>query len=229
MISHLLSFLYAKLFLCGLFISVAEMDHSDHDCLVVIVLTHGDLEPYYDVDSGMMVNTLLSHDLMGYIHARDKRYPLQTLWRFFTNENCPSLKDKPRVFLIQACQGDKTDPGFRMKAKRSVTVEPDSISFEPVKVHPILPQTDFLVAYASLPGFYSFRNIENGSWFIQALCKELNERKHNYDLLKILTFATQTVAYDYQSRSYDPELDEKKQIPCVVSMLTKMIMFPKPQ
>lgn len=208
---------------------VADTDHTDNDCLAVIMLSHGELVPFVDYSTGEESNTLLSHDLMGYIHARDRKYPLQTIWKYFTDEHCPTLKNKPRIFIIQACQGDKTDEGFTMIGKRSFArrIEADGIPFEPIKLRPILPQHDFLVAYATLPGFYSFRNTERGSWFVQSLCKEINERKSNYDLMKIFTFVNQTVAYDYESNAKDPELDQKKQMPCIMSMLTKLLLFPK--
>lgn len=193
------------------------------------MLSHGELMPFVDYTTGEESNTILSHDLMGYIHARDKKYPLQTIWSYFTDEHCPTLKNKPRLFIIQACQGDKTDDGFTMLGKRSLhrRIESDGIPFEPLKLKPLLPQHDFLVAYATLPGFFSFRNTEKGSWFVQSLCKEINERKPHYDLMKIFTFVNQMVAYDYESNTKDPELDEKKQMPCIMSMLTKLLLFPK--
>lgn len=237
------------------------MDHSDNDCLVVIVLSHGELVPFMDYASGDESNTILSHDLMSYVHSRDTKYPLQMIWSYFTDEGCPSLKNKPRIFLIQACQGSQTDPGMKMisikggrtesdsidisldsiplelkrceplrlrMAQRGMSIdETDGVPYEVHKVQPILPQQDFLITYASLPGYYSFRNTLNGAWFIQTLCKELDEREDDYDLMRILTLVSQTVAYDYESHSYDNELDLKKQIPCIVSMLTKILLFPK--
>lgn len=234
------------------------MDHTQNDCLVVIVLSHGELVPYYDYHSGDESNTLLSHDLMSYVHSKDSMYPLQMIWSYFTDENCPSLVNKPRIFLIQACQGNQTDPGIRLISRRNLktesdcagedldsipiekvrTIQPmaqralsidetDGQPYEPIKIKPILPQKDFLIAYASLPGFFSFRNTLHGAWFIQSLCKELNERDEHYDLIKILTLTCQNVAYDFESHSYDIDLDLKKQIPCVSSMLTKLLIFPK--
>lgn len=229
------------------FLSVAEMDHSDSDCLLIAVLTHGELVPYKEM--GEKTHTILSHDLMSYIHAKDKLYPLQTIWGYFTDEKCPSLLGKPRIFVIQACQGSQTDDGILMKSKiadnndSNVTGSADHSKFETVDAHgdnnefdnsiesikmeSILPQKDFLVAYATLPGFFSFRNTTNGSWFIEALCDELNKRDSECDLLKILTRASQSVAYDKMSNSNDLALHQKKQIPCISSMLTKLLVFPK--
>lgn len=200
------------------------MDHSDNDCLVVIVLSHGELVPYHDFNTGDESTTILSHDLMSYVHSMDTKYPLQLIWTYFTDENCPTLKNKPRLFLIQACQGSQTDPGMRLVSKRSTTTESDSVEdnldnrraferinvrpsfvqrgmsidetdgvpYEPIKVKPVLPQRDFLIAYASLPGYYSFRNTLSGAWFIQSLCKDpISFSTHycdiNFQFLSILS------------------------------------------
>lgn len=161
---------------------------------------------------------------MSHIYARNGLFSIQKLFSFFTDQACPSLSGKPRMFFIQACQGDKIDHGHAMFA-RSARVETDSIGFEPNDVRQILPHPDYLIAYGSFPGYYSMRNSEQGSWFIQSLCKELNNRSHNqeYDILKILTFVAQTVAYDYESHSRYVEMDRAKQVPCINSMLTKLL------
>lgn len=216
------------------------MNHTDSDCLLITVLTHGELVP--NPDMGDKGHTILSHDLMSYIHAKDKLYPLQTIWKYFTDEKCPTLVNKPRIFVIQACQGSQTDDGILMKSKpierngsnasrrqESIDAYVDDdldLHIDSVKLESILPQTDFLVAYATLPGFYSFRNTADGSWFIQAFCDELNKRSKDCDILKILTRASQYVAYNKISYSDKPEFNSKKQIPCIATMLTKLLVFP---
>lgn len=75
-------------------------------------------------------------------------------------------------------------------------------------------------------GFYSWRNQTNGSWFIQSLCKELRENGFKYDILTLLTFVMQTVSYDFESYVLkDPTMDKRKQIPCVMTMLTHLLRF----
>lgn len=201
------------------------MDHTDEDCLVVIILTHGKIIPFVN-KKGDIFQTILSHDLVSYLEAKDKDYPIESVFKYFTNENCPTLKDKPKLFFIQACQGNKIDEGSWIKLLKEKT-ETDGSKFKLLKRETVLPQNDFLIVYASLPGFYSFRNKRDGSWFIRALCTELNNKKNlkGCDLMKILTFAIQTVAYDCESHSDNIEFDEKKQIPCVVSYLTKLLFF----
>lgn len=78
-----------------------------------------------------------------------------------------------------------------------------------------------------LSGFYSWRNPDSGSWFIQALCEELDLHGRSRDLLTLMTFVNRRVAIEYQS--YVPENEKfhaKKQIPSIVSMLTRLVYFP---
>lgn len=207
---------------------MSSKDHSDSDCLVIILLTHGEVIPAYNKTLEEETNTILSHGLVSYIRTKDKKFALQKVFRYFTDENCPTLANKPRLFFVQACQGDVVDEGFellqRLESKPyERETEMDISLFKPKQ--PILPHKDFLIAYASVPGFSSFRNNIEGSWFVRALCKELDRFKFECDLMQILTITCQTVAFDFQSKSLKPELNEMKQMPCIQSMLTKILSF----
>lgn len=203
------------------FQSVAEMDHSDNDCLVVVILTHGKIKDFNDDNS---CNTLLNHDLMGYVHSKNGKYPLQDAWYYFTNESCPTLANKPRIFLIQACQGEKRENAFKLATIQVHKVKAPKQKSERTANFSFLPKQDFLVAYSSLPGHVSFRDAKQGSWFIQSFCDEMERRKPDDDLLTTLTLATQKVAHEFES---NPGLKGNKQIPCIFSRLTKLIVFTK--
>ncbi|KAG7227926.1 hypothetical protein INR49_013720 [Caranx melampygus] len=86
-------------------------------------------------------------------------------------------------------------------------------------------EADFLFAYSTVPGYYSWRNPGRGSWFVQALCNVLNEFGKQLEIMQILTRVNYMVATSFESWSEDPRFSEKKQIPCVVSMLTKELYF----
>lgn len=82
--------------------------------------------------------------------------------------------------------------------------------------------------YSTYDGHYSWRNPDNGSWFIQALCAEFNESGQIKDLLTLLTGVSRRVAYEYQSNVPGNEkFDAMKQMPSIVSMLTKILYFTK--
>lgn len=76
-----------------------------------------------------------------------------------------------------------------------------------------------------LLGYYSWRNSLEGSWFIQSLCVMLKQYAKKLELMHILTRVNRKVA-EFSSYSNRPDFHGKKQIPCIVSMLTKDFYFP---
>lgn len=80
--------------------------------------------------------------------------------------------------------------------------------------------TDFTVP--SL-GYYSWRNTAKGSWFMQCLCQELKQNGKKYDILTLLTFVCQRVAINFESNNHDNM--EHKHIPCITTMLTRLLRF----
>lgn len=82
-----------------------------------------------------------------------------------------------------------------------------------------------VLTHVDFPGYYSWRNPGRGSWFVQALCNVLNEFGKQLEIMQILTRVNYMVATSFESWSEDPRFSEKKQIPCVVSMLTKELYF----
>ena len=75
-------------------------------------------------------------------------------------------------------------------------------------------------------GFYSWRNTTKGSWFIQALCSELNENGFKFDFLTILTFVNRRVAVDFESYCpNDFRMHAQKQVPCITFMFTRLLKF----
>lgn len=182
-------------------IEVSEMDHTDHDCLLVAVLTHGEL---------------------GMLYAKDTHYKPDNLWYYFTADKCPTLAGKPKLFFIQACQGDKLDCGITL-SNRTETDGSSSVSTYRIPIH-----ADFLIVCSTVPGYYSWRNTTRGSWFVQALCKELREYGYERDILTLLTFVTQKVALDYESNTPDMlTMHQQKQVPCITTMLTRLLLFTK--
>lgn len=178
----------------------SEMDHSDNDCVLLAVLTHGEL---------------------GMLYAKDTHYKPDNLWYYFTADKCPTLAGKPKLFFIQACQGDKLDGGITL-SNRSETDGFASASYR-IPIH-----ADFLIVFSTVPGYYSWRNTTRGSWFMQALCEELRYSGTERDILTLLTFVTQKVALDFESNTPDMlTMHQQKQVPCVTSMLTRLLVFGK--
>ncbi|XP_069124515.1 caspase-3-like [Argopecten irradians] len=177
-------------------------DHNDCDCLFVVVLSHGE---------------------DGVVFGTEGSVEVKKLFEPFKGNKCPSLAGKPKIFAIQACRGSQFDDGENLTVTDAEGVmEVD----RPVRTQSIPAEADFLVAYSVVPGYYSWRNSTNGSWFIQALSSALEDKKlQDLDFLRLLTVVNRKVAYQFQSQTSDPRMAFKKQIPCITSMLTKEIYF----
>ncbi|XP_066254302.1 caspase-1-like [Euwallacea similis] len=181
----------------------AAMDHSDHDCILIAVLSHGE---------------------MGIVYAKDTPYKPDNLWAPFTADRCPTLAGKPKMFFLQACQGDKLDGGVHLLALSRTETDGANPNTYKIPAH-----ADFIIVHSTVKGYYSWRNTTKGSWFIQALCYELRHRALENDLLTILTYVSHRIAVDFESNVPDsPTMHRQKQIPCVMSMLTRLIQFNVP-
>lgn len=106
--------------------SVSRADHSDHDCILISILSHGEL---------------------GYIYAKDTHYKLESIWSYFTASRCPTLAGKPKLFFVQACQGDQLDGGVTLHNRTETDSADNQAMAYKIPVH-----ADFLIAYSTIPG-----------------------------------------------------------------------------
>uniref|UniRef100_A0A182Q6W3 Caspase n=1 Tax=Anopheles farauti TaxID=69004 RepID=A0A182Q6W3_9DIPT len=199
---------------------LSEEDHKNNDCLMVVIMTHGD----DDV-----------------LQAYDATFPVDRLWENFVGKACPSLLGKPKLFFIQACRGSCTDTGVQVQQFIKQTDRVGSTSSarelpQPIILpgrsksiqHAIPSMADLLVMYSTYKGHYSWRNPSSGSWFLQTLSYELRAHGTNKELLQLLTTVSRKVAYHFQSCvPSDNSMNNRKQMPCIVSMLTKLVYFPE--
>ncbi|XP_032777836.2 uncharacterized protein LOC116916657 isoform X3 [Daphnia magna] len=170
--------------------NLAKGDFNDYGCLIVCFLSHG------------IENAILCYDGR-HVNTNELKYK-------FSLGNCPSLYGKPKIFIIQACQGylEQSQTGIlsgKQRRRRSLpnlqdlhlidqqessgstvqltnkdtkhTYEIEELKklkiWDYAKKNP--PLMDFLTINATLPGFVSYRHIYYGTFFVQALCKTLDE------------------------------------------------------
>ena len=194
-----------------LFKFAKQEDHKSADSVVVCILTHGLRGQVYGVD-GLLI-------------------PISDLTSMFNGHQAKHLVGKPKMFFIQACRGgeydygtDQSDGADSLAAIKTTEQilddiysvdEPDSY-FDP-KSLPV--EADFLLAYATVPGYVSWRNSEKGSWFIQALVEVFRDEAKKEDAVSMLVKVNGKVAREFQS------LNRGKQMPAPVVMLTKKVFF----
>lgn len=177
--------------------NASTFDHEKYDCFVLCILSHGD---------------------NGIIYCNDGFIKIDEIVNLFTSNRCPTLTGKPKVFFIQACQGESFDSGTLVHD--SVETKSDSNSF-------LIPTySDLLIFYSTYPGFFAWRNAFYGSWFVQDLCATLKEHAEEHDLVTMCTLTSQKIAFGRQSNvPNDKEKHMKKQMPYLVSTLTRLIRF----
>ncbi|OQV20346.1 Caspase-3 [Hypsibius exemplaris] len=174
----------------------AKMDHKDADCFWLSIFSHGE---------------------DGVLYGTDGKVNLTDLTAPFRGDKCLTLAGKPKLFVIQACRGDQLDSGVDL-------VEADAGG----SVYRIPAEADFLYAFSTPTGYFSWRNTELGSWFIQSLCRTLSDHAAHpeMDILRLLTRVNYEVSMSNESNvPGDAKWHRKKQIPSVVSMLTKDLFF----
>uniref|UniRef100_A0A663LYN6 Caspase-8 n=1 Tax=Athene cunicularia TaxID=194338 RepID=A0A663LYN6_ATHCN len=175
-------------------------DHKDKDCFVCCVLSHGKKGIVYGVDG--------------------QEVPIQELTTSFTGQNCHSLAGKPKVFFVQACQGDACQKGVTIETdsgEQDSSVETDAR----FQLDCIPAEADFLLGMATLQDYVSYRSRRQGTWYIQALCQHLEYScPRGEDILTILTAVNQEVS----RKSCEPNAE--KQMPQPSFTLRKKLIFP---
>ncbi|NXM21552.1 CASP8 protein, partial [Ploceus nigricollis] len=175
----------------------SKKDHRNMDCFVCFIFSHGEKDKIKGVD--------------------DECVNIEDLVSCFTGTNCPSLAGKPKVFIIQACQGSVRHP--------SVAVESDSSGHLEVDASPLtsIPdKADILIGMATVEDYLSYRSRKTGSVYIQSLCEKMELLcPQRMDLAAILTEVNNEVARR--------ELEGSKQMPKITSTLLKRLIFEVPQ
>ena len=138
-------------------------DYSSYGSLLIFIMSHGS-------NTKIISSDCKEIDLNEFINPLKKNF---------------TLTEKPKLFFIQACRGSK-----KMKSSEA-DIETDDAEnilskyYDDERRPP--READFLFSYSTVEDFLSLRDPDDGSWFIQILCKAINEGD-NKDIYHILTF-----------------------------------------
>ncbi|XP_068560864.1 caspase-8 isoform X2 [Cebidichthys violaceus] len=181
---------------------LGSRNHSQMDCLVCCILSHGKEGCVYAVDGHT-------------VKIKELKEP-------FNGLKCASLAEKPKLFFIQACQGTREQKPVNICADgpaRGAVCSDASVANDSIP-----SDADFLLGMATVPSFVSFRERKNGTWFIQSLCQNLVQMvPRGCDVMSILTKVNADVSQ--RTDSYGV----KKQMPQPAFSLRKMVVFPIPE
>uniref|UniRef100_A0A671EMA7 Caspase-1 n=1 Tax=Rhinolophus ferrumequinum TaxID=59479 RepID=A0A671EMA7_RHIFE len=141
----------------------ARKEHKTSDSTFVVFMSHG----IRDAICGKEY----SGNGSGVLH-------INTIFQTLNTLNCPSLKDKPKVIIIQACRGENQGVVW---LKDSVRAFEDSGSqapeedFECDAIKKAHLEKDFIAFCSSTPDNVSWRHPTQGSLFIMKLIKHVQE------------------------------------------------------
>ncbi|NXE54474.1 CASP6 protein, partial [Casuarius casuarius] len=182
-------------------------DHSDADCFVCVILSHGEDD---------------------HVFAYDAQIKIETITSMFRGDRCQSLAGKPKIFIIQACRGDKHDDPVVVRDLVDSAEDESLVSeteVDAASVYTLPAGADFLMCYSVAQGYFSHRDTLNGSWYIQDLCEALKRHGSSLEFTELLTVVNRKVSHRKVDRCKDRNAIGKKQIPCFASMLTKKLYF----
>eukprot|EP00058_Branchiostoma_floridae_P017154 XP_002602642.1 hypothetical protein BRAFLDRAFT_81923 [Branchiostoma floridae] len=198
-----------------------RQEHSQMDCCVVVLMSHG----HRNVIAG----------------TDNKPVRLEDIFTMFDNDKCPQLIGKPKLFFIQACRGGKVDKGVAVPEDDEDTLEPvfrNGLKSEMRSLLQITTEedesdgpetkptrTDMLFGYATQLDHKAFRDCTSGSWFIKTITEVFMNQAKDKHLLELMTTVMSEVSKRTASSSTKPEIRGGKEVAEFVSSLHKMLYF----
>ena len=155
----------------------AAADHSDSDCFLCVVMSHG---------------SMLSNGGLGVCGIDWQEIDIEvTAKSLFSNTKCPSLMNKPKLFFIDACWADaKMNQTGHSHLDQQSNIRMNSRGYNESYKNSVasanIPDlSDFLFSFSTLPSYPSFSD-DNGNWFIQKLTSVLDEFGETRTLFDIM-------------------------------------------
>ncbi|KAK5606203.1 Caspase-6 [Crenichthys baileyi] len=182
----------------------AEDDHSEADCFLLAFLSHGEND---------------------HVYTYDGKISIQDITSMFKGDRCQTLVGKPKIFVVQACRGDKHDVPVTPCDVVDNELKTNETVVDSCAIQTLPAGADFIMCYSVAEGYYSHRETINGSWYIQDLCESLRKYGSSLEFTELLTLVNRMVSMRRVGNSNDRSAIGKKQVPCFASMLTKKLYF----
>ncbi|XP_054580939.1 caspase-12-like isoform X2 [Eptesicus fuscus] len=184
----------------------ARKEHQSSDSTILVFMSHGVLE-----------------GICGKKHREEEPDILHddTIFQIFNNRNCQSLRDKPKIIIMQACRGSGDgivwvpDMGETTACRYSHTFQCCVWSDAVTKTH---VEKDFIAFKSSTPHNSSWRRDKNGSFFISQVIYHIKEYSWCHHLEEIF----RKVQHSFETPN------ELAQMPTIerVSMTRYFYLFP---
>ena len=127
---------------------------------------------------------------------------------FVDGRQCPSMIGKPKLFFVQACRGKENQN--MIDTDMSETDGEDGIEETVQNGKKYINKSWFFVFQSTIKGFASNRHPQNGTIFIQSLCKEMMENGRKLNLATIASSVNQRIMrkFNIQAPIYENQLGD---------------------
>ncbi|KAF3827038.1 hypothetical protein GH733_002524 [Mirounga leonina] len=132
-------------------------------------------------DVGCCLVTLMSHGEKGFIRMEDgEKVSLEDIFEMFNNKNCPALQEKPKIFIIQACRGERRDTG--------VETDDEPMESDDISERRRLPTfSDYFIIYPTQADHVALRHPRTGSVMIEAMSKVFKQYGNKWHIADFFT------------------------------------------
>lgn len=140
-------------------------------------------------DVGCCLVTLMSHGEKGFIKMEDgEKVSLEDIFEMFNNKNCPALQEKPKIFIIQACRGEKRDSG--------VETDDEPMESDDVAEKRRLPTfSDYFIIYPTQTDHVALRHPRTGSVMIEAMSAVFKQYGNKWHIADFFTKVNNRVVH----------------------------------
>ncbi|ELK10097.1 Caspase-14 [Pteropus alecto] len=138
---------------------------------------------------GCCLITLMSHGENGFIKMEDgDRVSLENVFEMFNNKNCPALHEKPKIFIIQACRGERRDNG--------VETDDEPMDSDDVSEKKRLPTfSDYFIIYPTQADHVALRHPRTGSVMIEAMTNVFKQYGNRWHIADFFTKVNNRVVH----------------------------------
>ncbi|XP_006067422.1 caspase-14 isoform X4 [Bubalus bubalis] len=166
-------------------------------------------------DIGCCLVTLMSHGEEGFIKMKDgEKVSLEDIFEMFNNKNCPALQEKPKIFIIQACRGERRDSG--------VETDDEPMDLDDGSEKKRLPTfSDYFIVYPTQADHVALRDPRTGSVMIKEMTEVFKQYGNKWHLADFFTIVNNRVVH----RNFNLCNQPVKVSLVTESTLTKFVYF----
>uniref|UniRef100_A0A480K298 Caspase-14 n=2 Tax=Sus scrofa TaxID=9823 RepID=A0A480K298_PIG len=163
---------------------------------------------------GCCLVTLMSHGEEGFLKMNNgEKVSLESIFEMFNNKNCPALQEKPKIFIIQACRGERRDIG--------VETDDEPMDSDDVSEKRLPTFSDYFIIYPTRAAHVALRDPHTGSVMIRAMSNVFQEYGNKWHIADFFTKVNNRVVHS----EFNLQKEPVKVTLVMESTLTKFVYF----